>query len=326
MKIVYISDLHLRNLTTKSKNSSRKDYLPSRILENLDYIVEYCINDPNIKYVIFGGDIGDSVLWDSTLLIAASNILSKLKVSKIEAFSCVGNHDCIGKNWETYSACGLGVLERLNLVYIPKSKLQLPYYTSNTELDPSRVVEVTFYHADSIEEKSLHGKEIELYLEKETNDVEVVCSIGVAHSSIGPYRTEYLKGIEDLKELPYDYFLLADIHKRIEHKQNSGCIVLNPGPVERFSLTEIDEIPSFLVLDIQNNDYEFVTIPHEPSEEVFIIKSKVKASSSVNTTHFLDSIESLINREKLGPKELIYYVSKEQSFSDEERDLLCNFL
>jgi hypothetical protein len=98
---------------------------------------------------------------------------------------------------------------------------------------------------------------------------------------------EYTNAEMFLRSHPeYNAIVCGDIHKRFLF-QKDGRFITNPGPLLRMEATEYNmtTVPKFAVLDIDNQNLDWVSIPHEPSS---IVLSRTHIENKKETENMLD--------------------------------------
>lgn len=302
----YITDLHL----TEKRPRFRKDvdYLGSQ-LNILQQVVEQC-KQRNIYQIVCGGDIMNVYNEFSWRLI--NEVASVLKGFNV--YTIIGNHDVPGGNLARLDWSTLGLLLE------KEAFLRLTTGCWPTFRDPVTGEDNVLFHAGD------WGSE--LCQQLETNSLSRVgnpraITILIAHVSIGPERTKYCMGVDEI-DPPYDYVLLGDIHDgHPTYISPSGCRIVNPGSLGISSQKDADRPPRCVFIWPHERREEYVDLKW-PEEEVFD-KQGIKRYQQVKAAKFTRALAQAKAKKKgLAGVELVKEVGRKGGFSQCQIDLLLS--
>lgn len=270
MKFLVISDPHFHG----KNDVCRKDDVIITQFEKLKEVVELS-NKYNVNIICLG-DIFDSSTISYSVYAKVANILNELKNN---FYFVWGNHDLLWHSLDLKSSTTLGALE----ISHPKVK---------------HISEL--WHIDYIDwgERNI------------PNEGKVLCS----HKAIIPKNIKdniFWDNKDDVAILDgrfkdYKLILCGHYHKQYIVK-NKNQLLINPGPLVRRNVKEINEIPSTILIDENTLKYEAIHL------------SCAKSSDDVISTSHLTSKETFIN-ENL--KELIETLKTSKTKSSRFRALL----
>jgi len=304
MRLLLLSDVHI----IYNNPICRLDDLVSFQYDKLKFIFDYAI-DNNIKYILQSGDWVDNPRNYKVL----SDIAFFLKEYKdnVSLFCVFGQHDTYMYSELTRGATNLGVLERTGLVTILGSK---PTPLIGISLDNNT-------HAYGVS----YGEEIP-EVESDDDFNVLVIHAPITDQPIHP-KAEAIDAHEFLAtNKDYNLILCGDIHRRFCIGDNKKNFIINTGPMIRKTADEYNlaHIPSFAVFDTEEREFEWVEIPHKPTDEVisrdhidtpeetalmledFI--SEMKQDYEI-TVDLLENIQSFINKNKL-PQSVVNIISE----------------
>lgn len=228
MKLVYLSDLHLR----PTAPINRKDDYVEEQFKKLDFVIDYA-NDLWAEIVI-GGDVFDRAANHPSWFV--NRVLAYFRRAKSLVTAVPGNHDLIGHNLRTFHDNTLATLSYLSNFYV--------HVESATESDG-----VAFYHFTPFGTQPLPpepGKKNILVLHEP-----------VFEDTVPFYMPDALT-VEQLeaKYPGYDLYLAGDIHIPC---QKSKTLV--SGSMMRMTVAQKEHRPRFYVIDSETLETETVFIP-----------------------------------------------------------------
>ena len=228
MKLVYLSDLHLR----PTAPINRKDDYVEEQFKKLDFVIDYA-NDLGAEIVI-GGDVFDRAANHPSWFV--NRVLAYFRRAKSLVTAVPGNHDLIGHNLRTFHDNTLATLPYLSNFYV--------HVEAATESDGA-----AFYHFTPFGMQPLPpepGKKNILVLHEP-----------VFENTVPFYMPDALT-VEQLeaKYPGYDLYLAGDIHIPC---QKSKTLV--SGSMMRMTVAQKEHRPRFYVIDSETLETETVYIP-----------------------------------------------------------------
>jgi hypothetical protein len=245
VSLLYVSDVHAWHRTPRN----RVDDWQTTICRALEAVGKIAA-EHQCEAVLLGGDLFHDTGAPCSLFNALYDIF---KVYPCPIISAVGNHDMDNYNLDTwYTHSGLGSLVRSGVLLV------------EDVLEIGEDWRITTFHAGTEKAKLLiSGGYNPLLYDGDKYEV------AVAHIPVGPKSIGHIKGVNELYIPGFDVLCVADIHEQIPPTTTiTGCIVVNPGPLERRSLTEKDLKCEVALID---NDLNVKYIPWGAPEanEVF---------------------------------------------------------
>ena len=234
MKLVYLSDLHLR----PTAPINRKDDYVEEQFKKLDFVVDYA--NENRSWVIVGGDVFDRATNHPSWFI--NRVLHSFSNVKYGLFIIPGNHDLIGHSLGTFNNNTAATVAYLNNVQL---------FLKESVIFPSKdcsVVLLPFgceYEKPEYFETNLFSKRV------------LVLHEPVFEDTVPFYMPDALT-VEQLeaKYPGYDLYLAGDIHIPC---QKSKTLV--SGSMMRMTVAQKEHRPRFYVIDSETLETETVYIP-----------------------------------------------------------------
>ena len=229
MKLVYLSDLHLR----PTAPINRKDDYVEEQFRKLDFVIDYA-NDLGAEIVI-GGDVFDRAAnhpsWFVNRVIESFNRLRKNVVSVIP-----GNHDLLGHTLKTFSENTLATINYSNNIFVHTEVCQ----------ESDSFCTYTFCPFGLLPPEPFKGEKNILVLHEP-----------VFEDTVPFYMPDALT-VEQLeaKYPGYDLYLAGDIHIPC---QKSKTLV--SGSMMRMTVAQKEHRPRFYVIDSETLETETVYIP-----------------------------------------------------------------
>ncbi|MCX7951783.1 MAG: metallophosphoesterase [Clostridiales bacterium] len=238
MKFLFFTDTHIRGNNPRSRKDIFVETLYLKFQEILDYI-----NNNGIDYVLFGGDLFDR---PDISLSVAQRFIELLNNFPKPIYMVLGNHDIYGQNPTTVNRTILGILQTLGIIKV---------------LDNEPVILKTLNKTIKITGSSYKydidiDKNKEKYISKKE---EVDYLIHIVHGML--MEKEFIKEVPHtlIDELVFnteaDITLCGHYHNGFGIKKIDNKYFVNPGALVRInnSLSEINRMPSFAVIDIDDN-------------------------------------------------------------------------
>lgn len=215
-RIFYVGDVHVWHTTPRSRVDNYRQACLD-ILRRVGEFAEYY----KAEAVLFGGDLGHDTDWPISLFHDVDEVLRAYPCPR---YTAVGNHDMDGYNLDTWKKKGLGALVKSGAIQVQNL------------VEIGEGFRVEFFHAGEQRSKDL----IEgTYKPGRAKDGRL--EIAVAHVPVGPMGGGHMIGVDTLNIPFFDVVCVADIHMQFCRRLESGCWVINPGPLERRSIAEKDE-------------------------------------------------------------------------------------
>ena len=238
MKFLFFTDAHIRGNSPKSRMDNFVETLKNKFME----LVEVS-NTEKVDAVLFGGDLFER---PDVSLSVVKEFLSIIKKFPLPIYSVIGNHDVFGQNPEVVGKTMLGILEETGIIEFLTSTPKI--FTNNQ----GKAIQITgghyFYGVDDVNKES--------YIVKEKL---ADFSIHIVHGFL-LYRP-FIKGIhhtlidEISNKTKADITIAGHYHSGFGIKKFDDKYFINPGAISRVSssISEIDRIPSYLIIDINEN-------------------------------------------------------------------------
>lgn len=296
----YITDLHL----TERRPRFRKDHdYFSAQLSVLKQVTEEC-RKRDVRTIICGGDVMDRFNEFSWRIINEVRDVFK----DFSVYTIIGNHDIPGGNLAQLDWCTVGL-------FLDKGVLKRLHGYQDEIPEIKGVIFQAADWGDWLEE-ALRKNEIEI---ADYNQPTIL----VAHSSIGPKKTEYCMGIDEINP-PYDYVLLGDIHDGHEtYVSPSGCRIVNPGSLGISNQKDADRPPRCVFIWPHERREEYCTLKFE--EDQGFDKKRIAEYQAAKAIKFTRALAQAKAKKKglTGP-ELVKEVGKKGRFSKCQIDLLLS--
>ena len=281
MQVILVGDIHLSG----QKPLARTDDVVSVQFEKVDEVVS--IANQYGCSIISVGDIFNTSIISNSLLSQLGDILNRLKNPLY--FVC-GNHDLLYHSMDMFERTSLGMLYYNNQKIKHVSELEFDSGDWNMPID-NKHSDVLVIHQAIIKPDMVGG-----------------------NSSWILKDTEFARDITTDKELQkYKLIICGHWHKQYTFKYKN-TLVINPGPLVRRSVNEIDE-PTIQLLDLNTLKSKIIKLKSvKPTEDVLTdkhieeksIKTKTDISNFVQalqtktmTTSFLANLMELIESGQL---------------------------
>jgi len=294
-KIVYASDLHLRDMKPKKRTD---DYLEAQFVKFEALLKEASENDVPL---IIAGDFFDVPRFSEKRM---ARLIELIVTYEVEIYSVFGQHDVKNHNMEFWKESPLGNLILAELVFPLRS-------------DPELIQGCWFYGVS-------WDEEIPIPLPQKKTDRD---NILVIHELV-VYKDEvfddYVKAEWLLEDYPeYDLFLCGDNHEGFKRKKG-GQVLLNTGSMMRNRVDQIEHKPHYYLIDLKEKTQKKIHYPAAPVEEIFDLASlkeeDVREEKKKDFTSLVGKIKSKKVRHDF--KKVLKDIVKEAGLKKEEKTLL----
>lgn len=286
IKIVHCSDLHLDrtfNISNFVLAMNRKNDLN----QNFSTIVDFAI-DKKADLFLITGDSYDRVTPTNATSVFLMENIRRLHDAGILVFMIGGNHDVpkIGKYThlaiENFESAGLArVFHRSDIlqkkvVEINGAKVCLSGKSYNTQDE--------FRNPLRGEEIPLEGDYNILLLHAAFRGLGVVSSVPEYINQSPVYADDVVKGL--------DYLALGHFHNFFV-REHRGCLIGNPGSIERLTWNELNDKKGFLWIELEGSKARWEHIPLKTRSMQSLDLSVAKESGNLN-----DSIPTFLGQYK----------------------------
>ena len=274
-KVGFVLDLHGRN----NNPIARMDNYPEAILKKVEYIIEH--ND----IIVFTGDIFNTYLTGISFINKLMLLLVKAQASGKIIKMIMGNHDIIGRAYDSFLNTSFGTL-----VIGRNWLLKEAYAPLGFEIVP-----LTFKE---------NGTPWHMYMSDDYESDPKWCRILVGHCYFNhpEFNDKWNIDKETLKG--FDYCVLGHDHTQYEPEEFSWedekktCLLLRSGAISRQTVDEKDLDIKYPQVTISlNHDNEVLSsqatyenVPYAPPEEVF----KLIDNSSKDLAQHKKNIDRMI--------------------------------
>ncbi|HSH35071.1 metallophosphoesterase family protein [Schnuerera sp.] len=307
MKLLFITDTHIRGTTPKNRKDNLPDTLEKKFKEIIKIIKEY-----NIDYILHGGDLFDRP--DISVSIV-SNFASILKDFNVPIYIVCGNHDIYGHNPNTLNRTMLGLLNALSVVRIIDQNEII--YLNKNGIKVQLTGQPYTYNIDN--ESSRHNYIVDNIPE------DVDYAIHMVHGML--LNKPFLKGIpytliDHIKDTKAHITLSGHYHSGFGIIETNNRYFINPGSLIRVtnSLTEIDRMPKAAIIDLNNTiNVELLELKTASKGQEVLDRQEIENHifKSERLFEFKQSIDTAINFEKLEINEILMEVSNTEGVSEE---------
>jgi hypothetical protein len=227
----------------------------STILGKLEFIFNYARRE-GCKYIGHCGDLGDNPKWSPSVL--RDFIKLRQEFSDIELICTVGQHDVEEKEVSSYSRYTMGVLEQAGLITV----LVSGNYIVRDEL---AIYGFGFGEPETTE--LLAGRTFPF------PETKSLIKVALIHASVGGEDGPGWTAVSRHNINGFDLACFGDIHTGFKpYRFDSGCYGASGGAIIRQRKDEVDMIPKFINVVIEDGSIaylDYVVIPCLPAEDVF---------------------------------------------------------
>lgn len=307
MKLLYLTDTHVRGTTPKN----RKDNLPET-LEKKFKEVGRIVKDYEVDYVLHGGDLFNRPDISVSIVGTFASILNSFKVP---IYIVCGNHDVYGHNPDTINRTMLGLLGALNVVRIINEDDII--YLNKNGIKVQLTGQPYTYNIDNELSKSK-------YIVKDVQD-DVDYAIHMVHGML--LNKPFIKGIpytliDDIKDTKANITLSGHYHSGFGIINANDRYFINPGSLIRVtnSLIEIDRMPKVALIDL-SKDIKIELIQLKTAGDGVDVLDREEIENHIFKSErlfeFKQSIDTAVNFEKLEINEILMEVSTAQGVSED---------
>ncbi len=308
MKILFLTDTHLRSSNPKN----RKDDFQKTLENKLEEIAQI-VDEHEIDFVIHGGDLFDRPDTSVLTVTKYANIIKKIKKP---IYIISGNHDIFGLNPATLDRTMLGLLGNLNFLNIIRDDDKIILEKENIR------VQVTgkpyTYDIDS---------NVSNYI-LESVDSNCNYSVNIVHGML--LDKPFIKGIpytliDDILETEADITLSGHYHAGFGIIFRNNKYFINPGSLVRItnSLKEIERIPQVAIITL-NKDISIELIPLKVAKSGDEVLDRTELEKNIyrneRIMEFKQTIDSALNFEKVDINDILIEVAISENVNDKVKE------
>ncbi|HZK42725.1 MAG TPA: metallophosphoesterase [Syntrophomonadaceae bacterium] len=308
MKLLYLTDTHIRGNTPENRLDILSDTLKNKINEVVRIAEEH-----DVDYILHGGDFFDVA---SPSLAITGEFLELFRKFKVPIYAISGNHDLFGANIQTLPRTLLGFIARLGFINLlfPGEKTYLKKHDVCLQLTGQP------YHYDI----DVRPREIDYQVSKESADIAIHMVHGMLVNQKefpGPHTL-----IDDILETKADITLSGHNHLGFGIIERAGKYFINPGALIRLSnhRKEMARKVGVTLINLEGKQIECKNIWLKsalPGEEVLDrSKAEDKASLNLKLERFTQEIKQAADLEKMNVRNIINEVINNLEDSEEVRE------
>ncbi|EOD01247.1 metallophosphoesterase [Caldisalinibacter kiritimatiensis] len=314
MRILYLTDTHIRGTTPKNRKDNLLETLQLKFEEVLEISKKY-----NVDYILHGGDFFDRPDISNSIARKFALILSKFDVP---IYVIAGNHDVYGHNPETLHRTLLGLFDALGILNLIDSNDKIILKKENIK------VQITGqnYRYDIDTDKSKKG-----YIVKEKQK-GVDYLIHVVHGML--LDRPFIKGIpytliEDIVKTKADITLCGHYHSGFGVIKIDNKYFVNPGSLIRItnSLQEIERKPKIAIIDLKKEiNIDLIPLKKAKSGKEILDRKQIEMFIYRNERimQFKQSIDSSSEFEKLDITHILNSLANTDGISKAVKDEAIN--
>lgn len=310
MKLLFLTDTHIRGTTPKNRKDNLVETLEKKLMEIINIIQEY-----DIDYVLHGGDLFDRPDISVSIVSNFAAILNKFNVP---IYIVSGNHDIYGHNPDTINRTMLGLLDALNVVTIVNR--DEPIYLSKNGIKVQLTGQSYTYNIDD-------RANLDNYMVSNIpKDVDY--AIHMVHGML--LNKPFIKGIpytliDDIKETKAHITLAGHYHSGFGVVEIDGRYFVNPGSLVRItnSLSEIERTPKVALINLDDTiEIKLLELKIAEKGDKILDRQEIEnhVFKSERLFEFKQSIDSVIDFEKLEINEILLEVSNAEGVSEEVKE------
>lgn len=310
MKILFLTDTHIRGTTPKNRKDNLQETLERKLIE-----IGQMIKDYDIDYVLHGGDLFDR---PDVSISVVSNFATILNNYDVPIYVISGNHDVYGHNPNTIGRTILGLLDALDVIKIIKENEVI--YLNKEGIKVQLTGQPYTYNIDH--EGSKNGYIVDNV--KQGMDY----SIHMVHGML--LKKPFIKGvphtlIDDVLHTKADITLAGHYHSGFGVIKIENKYFVNPGSLVRItnSLNEIERYPKVAIIDLGDNiDIRLVALKSAVKGDEILDREEIENHifKSERLFGFKQSIDEAINFEKLEINEILMEVSNAEGVSEDVKE------
>ncbi len=310
LKLLFLTDTHIRGTTPKNRKDNLVETLEKKLMEIINIIQEY-----DIDYVLHGGDLFDRPDISVSIVSNFAAILNKFNVP---IYIVSGNHDIYGHNPDTINRTMLGLLDALNVVTIVNR--DEPIYLTKNGIKVQLTGQSYTYNIDD-------RANLDNYMVSNIpKDVDY--AIHMVHGML--LNKPFIKGIpytliDDIKETKAHITLAGHYHSGFGVVEIDGRYFVNPGSLVRItnSLSEIERTPKVALINLDDTiEIKLLELKIAEKGDKILDRQEIEnhVFKSERLFEFKQSIDSVIDFEKLEINEILLEVSNAEGVSEEVKE------
>ena len=305
MKLLYLTDTHIRGTTPQNRLDDYQETLKEKLRE-----VASIIKEEKIDYVLHGGDLFDRPDVSVSIVSDFAKIFQSFGVP---IYIISGNHDIFGHNPDTLDRTMLGLLCNLEVMNLVNYKKVILEKDIRVQLTGSPYV----YSMDDASNR-------ENYI---LDEVDNTCkySIHMTHGFLidKPFFKEVSHTlIDDIRSTKADITLGGHYHFGFKTVELDNKYFVNPGALIRISNSkaEINRRPKVNIISLADEikiEDRFLKCA-KPGEEV-LDRSEMERHQfkGIKLAEFKESIDATTNYNSLDIFDLLLKISKSENISEE---------
>ncbi|QQY80679.1 DNA repair exonuclease SbcCD nuclease subunit [Keratinibaculum paraultunense] len=308
MRLLFITDTHIRGTTPKNRKDDLYKTLEKKILEVNEIVKKY-----DVDFLLHGGDLFDR---PDVSVSVVGHFASMLNNIKVPIYTICGNHDIYGHNPQTIDRTMLGLLDTLNVVRIIKDEEKI--FLNKNGVKVQLTGKSYTYNIDNEKNKSN-------YIVKDVSD-DVDYSIHMVHGML--LNKPFIKGIpytliEDIIDTQADITLSGHYHSGFGIIKIDNKYFINPGSLIRItnSLTEIERMPKVVLINLNNHHIDVELIQLKSAAHGLDVLDRKEIEDHIFKSEklfdFKQSIDTAVNFEKLEINEILMEVSNAEGVPEE---------
>lgn len=305
MKLLYLTDTHIRGTNPKNRIDDYQQTLKEKLTE-----VSNIIKEEKIDYVLHGGDLFDRPDVSVSIVSDFAKIFQSFGVP---IYIISGNHDIFGHNPDTLDRTMLGLLCNLGVMNLVNYKKIILEKDIRVELTGAPYVY-------SMDEASNMGNYI-------VDEVDNTCkySIHMTHGFLidKPFLKEVPHTlIDDIRSTKADITLAGHYHFGFKTVKLEDKYFVNPGALIRISnsKSEISRKPKVNIITLDDEiKIEDRFLKCAKSGEEVLDRSEMERHQfkGIKLAEFKESIDATSNYKSLDIFELLLKISKSENISED---------
>jgi DNA repair exonuclease SbcCD nuclease subunit len=314
VKLLYITDTHIRGTTPKNRKDNLLDTLIMKFKEINNIAKEY-----SVDYILHGGDLFDRPDISTSIARKFAILLDKFQ---IPIYLVAGNHDLYGHNPDTLHRTLLGLFDAIGLVTLIKENQKIILQKNGIKLQLTG----QSYKYDIDSKLNKEGYIVE---EKEKS---VDYAIHIVHGML--LDRPFIKGIpytliDEITNTKADITLSGHYHSGFGVKKINNKYFINPGSLIRItnSLQEIERYPQAVLINLTDGiDIDMIKLKTaKPGKEV-LDRQQIELSIYRNERlmQFKQSIDSSTSFEKLDITHILNTLANAEEISSEVKEEAIN--
>lgn len=314
MKFLFFTDTHIRGNNPRSRKDVFVETLYGKFQEILDYI-----KNNGIDYVLFGGDLFDR---PDISLSVAQKFIELLNNFPKPIYMVLGNHDIYGQNPTTVNRTILGILQTLGIIKVLDNDSVILNAVNKT----IKITGSSYKYDIDID------KNKEKYIIKKQ---EADYLIHIVHGML--MEKEFIKEVPHtlIDEIAFkteaDITLCGHYHNGFGVKKFNNKYFVNPGALVRInnSLSEINRIPSFAIIDIDDNINIYIeNLKTAPKGEEVLDRDIVKMEEQKEVTFnkIIQSVSSYGSYQFISLEKIIEEIATRENIPEDVKREAINRL